>query len=110
MSRTCWSRPSRKRFTRTARPQLQPSGRTAGSTADGRRATTSTPIRLTLTVAGNTVTVAGTPSSPLNAAVLVNGKAYIYPLQANDTATSIATALAALINADTPASSSGEVV
>jgi hypothetical protein len=70
----------------------------------------SPPVRLTLTVAGNNVTVAGTPSSPLNAAVLVNQKAYVYPLQATDTPTSIATALAALINADTPATSLGPVI
>lgn len=70
----------------------------------------SPPIKLTLTVVGQTITVGGTPSCPLNAAVLVNKKAYVYPLQATDTPTSIATALAALINANTSASSSGPVI
>ncbi len=67
-------------------------------------------IALTLTVSGQTVTVAGMPTCPLNAAVLVNGKAYVYPLQATDTPTSIATALAALISADTQATSNGPVI
>ena len=70
----------------------------------------SPPITLTMTASGSTVTVAGTPRCPLNAAVLVNSKAFIYPLQATDTPTSIATALAALISAVTPASSSGPVI
>ena len=52
---------------------------------------------LTLTVAGNTITVGGTPSSPLNAALIVNGRAYVYPVQPGDTTTSIATGLAATI-------------
>ncbi len=68
------------------------------------------PIKLSMTVAGQTVIVAGTPTCPLNAAVLVNKKAYVYPLQAIDTPTSIATALAAVISADTSASSSGPVI
>jgi hypothetical protein len=70
----------------------------------------SPPITLTLSVDGDTVTVGGKPCCPLNAAVLVNGRAFVYPLQATDTPTSIATALAALINAETPATSEGAVV
>ena len=58
-------------------------------------------IELTLTVSGNTVTVAGAISCPLNAAILVDGTAYVYPLQATDTPTSVATALAALIGTAT---------
>src|SRR5947209_3769442 len=69
----------------------------------------SPPVRLTMAVAGHTVTIGGTPSCPLNAAVLVNGQAFVYPLQAQDTPTTIATALAALISAVTPASNSGPV-
>jgi hypothetical protein len=68
------------------------------------------PITLTMTVSGQTVTVGGTPRCPLNAAILVNGKAFIHPLQATDTPTSIATALAALINTTTAATSLGPVV
>jgi hypothetical protein len=52
---------------------------------------------LTLTVSGNTITVGGTPSSPTNAAAIVNGAAYVYAVQPNDTLTTIATGLAALI-------------
>jgi hypothetical protein len=70
----------------------------------------SPPISLTMTVTGQTVTIAGMPTCPLNVAVMVNSKAYIYSLQATDTPTSIATALAALISADTPASSTGPVI
>ena len=65
---------------------------------------------LTLTVAGNTITVGGTVSSPLNAAAIVNRKAYVYPVQPSDTLTTIATGLAALINVDIPAVSSGQVI
>jgi hypothetical protein len=68
------------------------------------------PVTLVLTVAGQAVTVSGRISCPLNAAVLVNGEAFVYPLQATDTPTSVATALAALVNAQTPASSSGPVI
>lgn len=68
------------------------------------------PVRLTMSVTGQTVTIGGVTSCPLNAAILVEGKAYVHPLQATDTPTSIATALAALISVDTPATSAGGVV
>lgn len=68
------------------------------------------PATLTLTAAGTTVTVGGTPASPSNAAVLVNGVPYIYPVQGGDTLTAIATGLAELINAATPATSFGPVI
>ena len=61
----------------------------------------SPPITLTMTVSGQTVTIGGTPGCPLNTAVLVNNTPFVYPLQATDTPTSIATALAALISVDT---------
>lgn len=67
-------------------------------------------VGLTLTVSSDTITVGGTPTSPLNAAALVNNKGYIYAVQSGDTLNSIATGLAALINADTSASSSGPVI
>lgn len=70
----------------------------------------SPPITLTMDVEGQTITVGGRVCCPLNAAVIVDGKAFVYPLQARDTPTSIATALAALIDAYTPASSSGPVI
>jgi hypothetical protein len=67
-------------------------------------------ITLTLTLAGQTVTVGGAVSQPQNAALVVDGKGYAYGVQSNDTLTSIATALAALVSADQPATSSGPVV
>lgn len=56
------------------------------------------------------LTVSGTVSVPQNVAALVNGIGYSYGVQANDTLTSIATGLAALINVNTPASSTGPVI
>lgn len=67
-------------------------------------------ISLTATVSGTTVTFAGTACCPVNAAVVVNGKAFVYPLQATDTPTSVATALAALIGTTFAASSVGPVL
>lgn len=52
---------------------------------------------LALSVAGQAITISGTVSTPQNVAVLVDGSAYTYAVQAGDTLTSIATALAALI-------------
>jgi hypothetical protein len=66
--------------------------------------------KLNIAVSETTITLSGTPSSPLNVAALVNGKSYVYPVQPGDSLGSISTALAALINADTPASSSGPVI
>jgi len=65
---------------------------------------------LTLTASGTTITAGGTPSSPLNAAALVNNTGYAYAVQIGDTLNSIATGLAALINVNTPATSSGPVI
>lgn len=65
---------------------------------------------ITLTTTLTTVTVGGTVSSPQNATLQVNGKAYSYAIQPADTLTTIATALAALVNVDTPATSLGAVV
>ncbi|QEL14784.1 hypothetical protein [Limnoglobus roseus] len=67
-------------------------------------------ITLTATASGTAVTFDGTACCPLNAAVTVNGKPFVYPLQAKDTPTSVATALATLINTTFAASSSGPVV
>lgn len=70
----------------------------------------SPPVTLTMTVSGNAITVGGTPCCPLNVAVLVDGKPFVYPLQATDTPTSIATALASLINTSALATNNGPVV
>jgi hypothetical protein len=56
---------------------------------------------LTLTAAGQTVTVGGTippASNPHNAVIFANGVPYAYAVQPADTLASIATALATLIN------------
>jgi hypothetical protein len=69
---------------------------------------------LTLTVSGNTITVGGampSPFTPHNMAVMIAGKAFIYPIQVGDALTSIATGLAALIAAAYPGTtSSGAVI
>jgi hypothetical protein len=52
---------------------------------------------LTLSVAGQVVTVGGTVSTPQNVMLLVNGKSYAHAVQANDTLDTIAAALAALV-------------
>jgi len=69
---------------------------------------------LTLTAAGNTIAVGGAmpaPFTPHNMAVLIDGKAFIYPVQATDSLTSIATGLAALIAQTWPGTtSSGAVI
>lgn len=65
---------------------------------------------ITLTASGQTVTVGGTVSTPQNAALVVDGKGYVYAVQTGDTLTSIATALDALVSVDQPATSAGAVV
>jgi hypothetical protein len=66
---------------------------------------------ITTTVSGSTVTFAGSVSTPQNVYILVNGKGYQYSVQANDTLTSIATSLTALIKVSIPAASnSGAVI
>jgi hypothetical protein len=69
---------------------------------------------LTLTVSGNTITVGGALPAPYvqqNMTVLIGGQAFVYPTQANDTLTSIATGLAAQIAQAIPGTvSSGPVV
>jgi hypothetical protein len=65
---------------------------------------------LLLEGSGITLTVGGEPSVPQNVAAIVNGVGYSYGVQQNDTLASIATGLAALINMNTPATSSGPVI
>ena len=72
--------------------------------------TTTTPA-LTLTISGRTVTVGGTVAAGVNTAVVVGANAFTYQTVANDTTSTIATALAALINATYPGTtSSGAVI
>ncbi|MFV0916100.1 hypothetical protein ACI1PM_03360 [Ralstonia nicotianae] len=73
--------------------------------------TPSAPVNtITLTLSGQAVTVGGTVSTPQNAALVVDNKAYVYAVQAGDTLAGIATALAALVNVDQTATAAGAVV
>jgi hypothetical protein len=69
---------------------------------------------LTLKQSGNVVTVGGAMPSPFtahNMAVLIGSQAFVYPVQATDTLTSIATGLATLLAVSYPGTtSSGPVV
>lgn len=65
---------------------------------------------LTVSVAGQSVTIGGTVSVPQNVMIAVNGKPYSYGVQAADTTASIASSLAALISADIAATASGSTV
>lgn len=81
------------------------------SSAFGDWTTPTAPVNtITLTLSGQTVTVGGTVSTPQNAALVVDNKAYVYAVQAGDTLASIATALAALVNVDQTATAAGAVV
>ncbi|WP_353192113.1 hypothetical protein [Pandoraea pnomenusa] len=62
---------------------------------------------ITAVVTDATVTLDGFVSAPQNVAAVVDGRPYVYGVQASDTLSGIATALAAMINADRPATSSG---
>ncbi len=64
-------------------------------------------VTLAAAVAGNTVTLSGSVSTPQNLALLVDGKSYVYAVAAADTLATIAAALAALVSADQGASSAG---
>lgn len=58
-------------------------------------------------VSDSTVTLGGTVSLPQNVAAFVDGKPYVYGVQASDTLAGIATALATAISADRLATSAG---
>jgi len=65
---------------------------------------------ITGTVTGSTITVGGTITAGNYITAAVRNGAYSYLVQANDTLATIATALAALINVDTPATATGAVI
>lgn len=65
---------------------------------------------LTVAVTDTTVTLGGSVSTPQNIAVVTGGKSYLYAVQPADTLASVASALAALISADTTATSVGPVI
>ena len=62
------------------------------------------------TVGATSITLTGSIATHQHISALVNGKAYAYALQAGDTLATVATALAALINANTAATASGAVI
>jgi hypothetical protein len=62
------------------------------------------------TIAGHTATVTGTVSTPQNIGLVVDGAAYLYAALPADTLSTIATAVAALVNAAEPASAAGAVI
>lgn len=61
-------------------------------------------------IVGQAATVTGTVSSPQNIGLILLNQAFIYAVQSNDTLSTIAAALAALVNAVTPASASGPTI
>lgn len=65
---------------------------------------------LTATVSGQTITIGGSVTAGHFVTAIVGNAAFSYAAQANDTLATVATALAALINAKTPASASGNVI
>ncbi|MFL9904213.1 hypothetical protein PQR71_39850 [Paraburkholderia fungorum] len=69
-----------------------------------------TPATLNWAVIGITATLSGTVSTPQNVAIIVDNVAYAYAVQATDTLTSIAAALAALIAVNRPCTSTGAVI
>lgn len=74
--------------------------------------TVAPPVRtVTLTVAGQAVTVGGSVSTPQNVSLVIAGRAYVYSVQPGDTLTGIATALATQLVVDYPGTtSSGAVI
>ncbi len=62
---------------------------------------------LAAAIIGQTVTIGGTVTTPQNVALLIDNMAYVYAVQATDTLTTIATALAALVPG---ASNAGAVI
>lgn len=62
---------------------------------------------LVTTVAGTTITLSGTVTVPQAVALIIDGKDFAYGVQAADTLDSIASALAAEVNAVQPASAAG---
>lgn len=60
---------------------------------------------LTLTIIGRTITVSGTVAAGVNTAVIVGTNGFTYQTVSNDTLSTVATALASLINATYPGTS-----
>ena len=65
---------------------------------------------LTATVAGNTITIAGTPLTGQAVGLAIDGRTYVYRVEEGDTPTLVASALAALIGANRIANYAGSTV
>ncbi|WP_052382186.1 hypothetical protein [Paraburkholderia kururiensis] len=61
---------------------------------------------LTATVNGTSITIGGAVATPQTVAVLANGKPFVYAVQGSDTLNSVAAALATLIAAQVPGTTS----
>ncbi|PRF55324.1 hypothetical protein [Burkholderia multivorans] len=73
--------------------------------------TTAAPTQtLGATVSGNEITISGTVATPQTVAILANGAPFVYAVQASDTLSSIAAALATLIAAQIPGTTSAGAV
>lgn len=62
------------------------------------------------TISGRTATVTGTVTTPQNIGLVVDGIAYLYGVLSTDTLSSIATAVASLVNVNQAASATGAVI
>lgn len=65
--------------------------------SNAQQATVAAAPTLTASVVAQTITIGGTVTTPQNIALIINGAPYVYPVLANDTPTTIAAALAALV-------------
>jgi hypothetical protein len=65
---------------------------------------------VSVSVTGDTLTLSGTPSYPLNVGLIVDKVGYVYPLQSSDGLSTVAESLAMLVAADRTATSSGASV
>ncbi len=68
------------------------------------------PTTLSWSVVGTTAALAGSVSSPQNVGLVVDGTAFIYAVQPDDTLASIAAAVAALVDVVQPASAAGPAI
>ena len=65
---------------------------------------------LTITITGQTLVIGGTVSASQNVMAMVNNKPYVYAVLATDTLATVASALAALIAVDVPATSASAAI
>jgi hypothetical protein len=98
--------------TRTAHVSVFPSPTAKNTTrhlASWEQITAPAPT-LQAVVAGQSIALAGTVTVPQAVALIIDGKDYVYAVQAGDTLASMAGALAAAVHADQTASAAGAVI